>query len=186
MIEDHADWIFDLAFSPDGKRLASASRDKTSKVFDVEKKESLVTFPGHAQTVYTVAFTPRRQGASPPAARTTRSAIWNPDDDGQAGPARSAASAARSSSSGISPDGKTLVACGADKTVRVFDAANGAAVRTLPGPHRLGLHLRHLPRRQDRSPRGAGTARSGSGTSPTASRSGPSSPRPGSSRAAAR
>src|SRR5205085_1115327 len=57
-IEDHADWIFDLAFSPDGKRLASASRDKTSKVFDVAKKESLVTFPGHAQTVNTVAFSP--------------------------------------------------------------------------------------------------------------------------------
>ena len=47
-IEDHADWIFGVAWSPDGKRLASASRDKTAKVFDIEKKESLVTFPGHA------------------------------------------------------------------------------------------------------------------------------------------
>ena len=56
-IEDHADWIFAVAWSPDGKRLASASRDKTAKVFDVVKKESLVTFPGHAQAVYTVSFT---------------------------------------------------------------------------------------------------------------------------------
>ena len=63
-IEDHADWIFDIAFSPDGKRLASASRDKTSKVFDVDKKESLVTFPAHVQPIYTVSFIPDGKGVS--------------------------------------------------------------------------------------------------------------------------
>ena len=70
-IEDHADWIFDIAFSPDGKRLASASRDKTSKVFDVEKKESLVTFPGHAQTGLHRRVQRPTARPSPPAARTT-------------------------------------------------------------------------------------------------------------------
>ena len=50
--------MWSTAWSPNGKRLASASRDRTSKVFDLEKKESLVTFPAHAQPVYTVAFAP--------------------------------------------------------------------------------------------------------------------------------
>jgi len=38
--------------------IATASRDKTSKVFDVAKKESLATFPGHADAVWSVALAP--------------------------------------------------------------------------------------------------------------------------------
>ena len=85
---------------------------------------------------------------SPPAARTTRSASGPPTTTASRS-ARSAASAARSSSSSYSPDGKTLVACSGDKTVRVFNAENGARLRTPPGTRRLDLHLRHLARRQD-------------------------------------
>ena len=68
---------------------------------------------------------------SPPAARTTRSASGTPTT-----------TASRSATIGgfggavfklqYTPDGKELVACGADKTVRVFDA-NGAPARTLQG-----------------------------------------------------
>ena len=119
-IEDHADWVLDLAFSPDGKRIASASRDKTAKVFDVAKKESLVTFPGHNEVG------PRRQlsrptaNSSSPAARDAQIRFWNPDED-----------AKQTSNVGgfggavfrlaYTPDGKRLVACSADKTVRVFE-----------------------------------------------------------------
>ncbi|MCB5927765.1 hypothetical protein LJB72_19435, partial [bacterium 210820-DFI.5.26] len=33
-IEQHADWVLSLAFSPDGTQLASGSRDKSARVFD--------------------------------------------------------------------------------------------------------------------------------------------------------
>ena len=55
-IEDHADWVMGIAWNPDGTQLASASRDKTSKVFDVKTGESLATYAGHADTVFAVAF----------------------------------------------------------------------------------------------------------------------------------
>jgi WD40 repeat protein/mono/diheme cytochrome c family protein len=130
-IEDHADWIFDLAFSPDGKRLASASRDKTSKVFDVVKKESIVTFPGHAQTVYTVAFSADGKRVFT-GGEDNLIRVWTPDDDGkqvrQIGGFGGAVFKLQ-----LTPGGKELVACGADKTVRVFTADNGAAVRSLSG-----------------------------------------------------
>jgi mono/diheme cytochrome c family protein len=129
LIEDHADWIFDLAFSPDGKRLASASRDKTSKVFDVEKKESLVTFPGHADTVYCVAWSKDgKQIITGGADNQLR--WWNPDEDGKqarnTGGFGGAVFQLR-----LTPDGQNLVACSADKTVRVVDAAKGSIGKTL-------------------------------------------------------
>ena len=54
-IENHADWVFGVAFAPDGKHLLTCSRDKTAKVWDLETKESVLTFPDHQNTVYGVA-----------------------------------------------------------------------------------------------------------------------------------
>jgi WD40 repeat protein len=129
-IEDHADWIFAIAFSPDGKRLASASRDKTCKVFDVAKKESLVTFPGHAQPVYTVAFTPDGK-AVVTGGEDNRIRFWNPDNDGRQvrdiGGFGGTVFRLR-----FTPDGQSLAACSADKTVPIFKST-GSPLRRLQG-----------------------------------------------------
>jgi WD40 repeat protein len=129
-IEDHADWIFAIAFSPDGKRLASASRDKTCKVFDLEKKESLVTFPGHAQPVYTIAFAPDGKSVAS-GGEDSRIRIWNPDNDGRQvrdiGGLGGTVFRLR-----YAPDGQTLIACSADKTVHVLKST-GASLRKLQG-----------------------------------------------------
>ena len=146
-IEDHADWIFAVAFSPDGKRLASASRDKTGKVFDLEKKESLVTFPGHAQPVYTVSFTPDGKGVAT-GGEDNRIRIWNPDNDGkqirEIGGFGGTVFKLR-----YSPDGKNLLAAAGDKIVHVFDA-EGLAAAQAAGTQRLDLLPGDLARRQDR------------------------------------
>jgi WD40 repeat protein len=129
-IEDHADWIFDLAFSPDGKRLASASRDKTAKLFDVEKKEALVTFPGHAETVYCVGFAPDGKTIAT-GGGDNQIRIWSPENDGKqvrniggfGGPVFRLQNL---------PDGQ-LAACSADKSVRILKMADGSEVRKLQG-----------------------------------------------------
>jgi WD40 repeat protein len=47
-----------VAFSPDGKTLASASRDKTIKVWDAHSGQERATLKGHTEEVHCVAFSP--------------------------------------------------------------------------------------------------------------------------------
>jgi len=54
----HGQEINDLAFSPDGKLLATASRDRTVKIWDLENGHELLTYSGHAEAIRTVAFSP--------------------------------------------------------------------------------------------------------------------------------
>ena len=58
IIENHADWILSLAFSPDGKRLITGSRDRTAKVYDLVAKESVFATDEHKTAVYAVAMLP--------------------------------------------------------------------------------------------------------------------------------
>ena len=47
-----------MAFSPDGKYLASGSHDNTVKVWNVEAQKEVTTLQGHSSAVTSVAFSP--------------------------------------------------------------------------------------------------------------------------------
>ena len=50
-----------VSFSPDGKRLASASNDQTVKVWDAATGQESLTLKGHTGAVVSVAFSPDGQ-----------------------------------------------------------------------------------------------------------------------------
>ncbi|KAF9061091.1 WD40-repeat-containing domain protein [Rhodocollybia butyracea] len=56
-IEGHSDWVWSVAFSPDGNHIASGSADRTLRVWDARTGDLLVgPFNGHNDIVRHVAF----------------------------------------------------------------------------------------------------------------------------------
>jgi WD40 repeat protein len=58
MLQGHSSCVKSVAFSPDGKYLASGSRDKTVKLWSVESQKEVTTLQGHRYSVTSVAFSP--------------------------------------------------------------------------------------------------------------------------------
>lgn len=54
----HSMSVLSVAFSPDGKTLASGSADKTIKIWDVANGRAVRTLAGHADGIDSVVFSP--------------------------------------------------------------------------------------------------------------------------------
>jgi WD40 repeat protein len=57
-LRGHSESVAGVAFSPDGKRLATASWDHTAKVWDADSGKELLTLRDHSGVVDCVAFSP--------------------------------------------------------------------------------------------------------------------------------
>lgn len=130
-IENHADWVFGVAFAGDGKHLLTCSRDKTAKVWDMTTKESVATFPGHQQPVYGVVAQPDgKQGFS--VGEDNQLRTWVTSGDARA--VRNAAAGGKGVFKVAKNPKQPLVAtCSGDMTVRTWNYTSGAAVKTLSG-----------------------------------------------------
>src|SRR6266852_4143359 len=54
----HRGWVSSVAFSPDGKTLATSGADKTVKLWQVSTHKQVGELPGHTDFVSTVSFAP--------------------------------------------------------------------------------------------------------------------------------
>ena len=57
-LRSHTGFVNSLAWSPDGKRLATAGVDKMAKVWDAASGRELLTLRGHTKSVLSVAWSP--------------------------------------------------------------------------------------------------------------------------------
>src|SRR5271157_6295054 len=57
-LRGHRDWIGRIAWSPDGRKLASPSADETIRLWDAETGQCLRTLDGHQGGVISAAFDP--------------------------------------------------------------------------------------------------------------------------------
>jgi len=55
-LNGHSDWVLSVAFSPDGTRIVSGSKDNTLRLWDAVSGAGLNTLNGHSNWVLSVAF----------------------------------------------------------------------------------------------------------------------------------
>jgi WD40 repeat protein len=122
LIRGHTDAAESVAFSPDGKTLASADFDGTIQVWDVATHRQLGdALSGHTGPVWSVAFSPDGKTlASANNDGTIR--LWDVVSRQPLGdPLRGHTGLVWSVA--FSPDGKTLASASSDRTIRLWDVS---------------------------------------------------------------
>lgn len=126
----HPAGITHLAFSPDGKTIATSSYDEQLRIWDLEQETMVMTLHGPAGTIWTLAYSPDgRLLASGGEDKMVR--IW----DAQTGKLLRVLNGHERNIWAVtfSNDGKYLVSSGFDKTIRVWNAGDGRLVNILNG-----------------------------------------------------
>ena len=129
-LESHTGSVLGVAWSPDGTRLATASRDRTVRVWDPVSGDQSMVLEGHTGAVWRVAWSP--DGTRLAATSDDHSVrVWDPVTgdqlivlEGHTGPVWGLV---------WSPDGTRLATASRDRTVRVWDPVTGDQLITLKG-----------------------------------------------------
>jgi WD40 repeat protein len=160
----HTGGVHGVAFSPDGRMLATASSDGTARLWDPATGGCLRTLTGHTDEVHGVAFSPDgRLLATASGDGTAR--LWDPATGdclrtliGHHPAAYAAVTGSKRRPHVVrvtrpgqvrgvafSPDGRLLATASDDETVRLWDPATGDCLRTLTGHDRWVIDVAFSP-----------------------------------------
>jgi WD40 repeat protein len=130
VLKGHTFWLQSAVFSPDGKRVVTASFDNTARIWDADSGKEIVLLKGHTDLVESAVFSPDGKRVVT-ASHDGTVRIWDADSGkeivllkGWANPVQSAS---------FSPDGKRVVTASRDNTARIWDADSGKEIALLKG-----------------------------------------------------
>ncbi|MFH1956910.1 MAG: protein kinase [bacterium] len=129
-LKGHTGWVLSVAFSPDGKYLASGSGDGTIKLWRVSDGKLIRTFKGHANKVVSVSFSPDGKLIASGSWDCTIK-IWHVSKGSLIRTLKGHTGYVNSVS--FSPDGKYLASGSEDKTIKIWRTSDGSLIRTVKG-----------------------------------------------------
>ena len=126
-LSSHQGAVWGIAFSPDGKTIASTSWDNTIKLWSRDGKE-LRTLTGHDKEVWSVAFSPDGKTIATASGDNTVK-LWQLD-----GTLLKTLKGHQDVVYGVafSPDGKTIATASGDKTIKLWQL-DGTLLETIKG-----------------------------------------------------
>lgn len=129
-LRGHSSDVNSVVFAPDNQILASASDDKTIKLWNTATGQEIRTLKGHSNWVWSLAFSPDGKIlASCGADKTIK--LWDVATGQELGTLKGHTDGVTSVA--ISPNGKQLASSSLDKTIKLWNVANGQEIRTLRG-----------------------------------------------------
>ncbi|MCJ8267937.1 MAG: GTP-binding protein [Psychrosphaera sp.] len=127
-LHGHTDIVYGIAFSPDGHKIASSSKDNTIKIWETDSGKNSASLKGNTNNVTSVAFSPDgKKIAAGSTAHTIN--IWETDSGKKSATLRGHEHSVYSVC--FSPDGKSIDSGSFDKTIKIWDVGAGATLATL-------------------------------------------------------
>ena len=130
VLTGHTDTVRNLAWSPDGARIATASRDGTARIFDATSGHCERALTGHGAMVEMVAWSPDAARIAT-ASRDQTIRVWEVATGEQLRVLTGASDVVR----GVawSPNGRQIAGASRDLVVRVWDSHTGELQHALRG-----------------------------------------------------
>ncbi len=131
MLRGHENGVTGIAFHPDGRRVATASLDRTVRLWDVATGAEIRVMRGHESNVRSIAFSPPDGRLILTASDDRTARLWDTETVREVRVFRGHFGAVRNAI--FSPDGARIATISNDKTARVWELGSGKEIAVLRG-----------------------------------------------------